>query len=87
MDMFELPNEFGCRFCAGTGYQDYPMKEKPCPIPEHVRRAEENEVAIRSIFAAFAASKRWELEDGRCPYCGLERECRHWRGVGWQRDA
>ncbi len=37
---------FGCQYCAGVGYEDYPQCFKPCRIPGHKERHEKNVSAI-----------------------------------------
>jgi hypothetical protein len=40
---------WGCQWCAGTGYEDYPTMDKPCRIEGHERMArQEQGLPLRS---------------------------------------
>jgi hypothetical protein len=85
LDNLQLPFEFGCWYCAGTGYLDYPMNKRPCPVQGHAEAHQSNVNAISTYMKANPNPYRPEIE-GACPYCGEKVECVHWTGWGWSRD-
>lgn len=73
--------EFGCEYCAGVGYEDYPSSKIPCRIPGHLQRHQLNVAEAQQIINT---KKRRKLPiDGPCPYCKKNEECEHWTGIGW----
>jgi len=37
----EMPDgTWGCRYCSGCGYEDYPSNKKPCRVSGHAGRHE-----------------------------------------------
>ena len=84
-DFFTPDGEFGCEFCAGMGYEDYPSSRIPCRMSGHLAKHEQN---VRQVMAHMNARRRnWSPEDGRCPYCKTNGECKHWRGDSWVKDG
>ena len=73
---------FGCYFCAGMGYEDYPANKIPCRIEEHMETASEN----NSDVVDFMEFKKTPTFEGKCPYCQAIINCKHWKGLGWKRD-
>ena len=74
---------FGCKHCAGTGYEDYPTCNVPCRVPGHKKQGDGLAAVER---AALESTRRaWQPSDGACPYCGADSECEHWAGLGWSK--
>ena len=78
-----MPN-FGCYYCSGMGYEDYPTNKMACRISEHVTWAAHN---VELILASMDAARK-PYTTGTCPYCkaaGLPVgvDCIHWTGLGW----
>lgn len=78
-------NWWGCEYCAGVGYMDYPQNKKPCPVPGHVERFQAD---LRVAEAWIESRKKpYSVDDGPCPYCKATHACEHWTGNGWARDG
>lgn len=87
-DIFDYDggDTFGCEYCSGVGFTDYPSNQHPCPIPGHAKRALKNfENVGNALREMHKNDKPWP--SAICPYCGAKGEvCRHWTGLGWSRD-
>jgi hypothetical protein len=77
------PLIFGCKHCAGTGYEDYPTCSVPCRMSSHKQRGDGFAVAGRALLEL--SRRDWCSSDGACPYCRANSECKHWTGLGWSK--
>lgn len=78
-------DNFGCAYCAGMGYTDYPSNTQPCPVSGHVERTQSNFNAVNIHMDSL--KRKWSALDGPCPYCKKEEECEHWTGLGWTKQV
>ena len=83
LPMMNNPLIFGCKHCAGTGYEDYPSCNVPCRELGHKQRGDGLAMAERGLLES--SRRDWRLSDGNCPYCGANNECKHWTGLGWSK--
>lgn len=83
MKEFPFDNNFtfGCGYCAGTGYQDYPSCQKSCPISEHVEMHNKHVEAVGKWMKMFPEP---QPTNRLCPYC-KKTKCEHWTGHGWSK--
>lgn len=80
-----ISKEFGCFFCAGTGYEDYPNNQIPCRYPEHVEAYKSH--FSQAVLDVEKLRRNYKKADGPCPYCNKTVSCEHWTGLGWKRDV
>ncbi len=74
----DLENEldiFGCSYCAGVGYEDYPLNTKPCRINSHKDRYEKNFCVVTNYFNDNPLPE---------PLIGKPRGNFEWTGHGWK---
>jgi len=67
-------DNFGCIFCAGVGYEDYPLNRKPCRMQGHSERHEQN---VKEI------SMWMKLHPLPEPLTGKPKGNWEWTGRGW----
>ena len=81
------PDSFGCEYCGGMGYTDYPINNNSCPIEGHMERFRANERFIINAMREFHKNNP-PPEWARCPYCKVTgKACVHWDGMGWVRRS
>ena len=67
---------FSCVYCAGVGYEDYPMTKRPCRIPGHTERHNKN---VQVVANFFIQNPLPEPKEGK-PSSGNWQ----WTGMGWK---
>jgi len=70
-----VSNIFGCEYCAGVGYEDYPSRKIPCRIAGHLEAHLRNEDHTIAYFKANPLPK---------PKRGKPTGNWVWTGRGWQ---
>ncbi len=52
LDTTIMPDGWGCHWCVGTGYEDYPSMKKQCRISGHEERSKKQYIRTRAPSAS-----------------------------------
>uniref|UniRef100_A0A6M3LPM7 Uncharacterized protein n=1 Tax=viral metagenome TaxID=1070528 RepID=A0A6M3LPM7_9ZZZZ len=75
---------WGCRYCSGMGYEDFPSNRVPCRIEEHLGLAKSDHDLAKAYLDTV---RRDAAVNEVCPYCRKTGNCEHYGGLGWSRDG